>query len=74
MYTAAVTLATMNEPVMVPPEIAQDDDEMRPAVPFSVQVESAGANPEPDTETVDPAELEVGLSAIEGLLTIEVVV
>jgi hypothetical protein len=31
-------------------------------------------NPEPDTLTVDPAEVEMRLSAIEGLLTIAVVV
>lgn len=71
-YTAGFTLATMNEPVMVPPEIAQDGDEMEPVVPFIVQVESAEANPEPATETVTPAEADEGLSAIVGLVTIKV--
>lgn len=72
MYTAAVTLATMNEPAMVPPEIAQDGDEMEPVVTVIVQVESAEANPEPDTETVTPAEADEGLSVIVGLVTVKV--
>jgi hypothetical protein len=73
-YTAGFTLATMNEPVMVPPEIAQDGDEMGPVVPFIVQVESAEANPEPDTETVTPAGADEGLSVIVGLAMAKVAV
>jgi hypothetical protein len=42
--------------------------------PENEQPMSPVEKPEPDTETVDPAEVEMGLSAIEGLLTIEVVV
>jgi hypothetical protein len=72
VYTAAVTLATVNEPVTVPPEIAQDDDEVKPRVSFNVQVESAGANPEPDTETVTPADADGGLTVIVGLVTVKV--
>ena len=62
----------MNETVSVPPEIAQDGDEMEPVVPFIVQVESAEANPEPDTEMVTPAEADVGLSVIVGVVTVKV--
>jgi hypothetical protein len=43
-------------------------------LPENEQPTSPVENPEPDTWTIDPAELEIGLSAIEGLLTIEVVV
>jgi hypothetical protein len=68
-YTAGFTLTTMKEPVMVPPEIAHDGDEM---VPVIVQVESADANPEPNTETVSPAEADEGLSVMMGLVTIKV--
>jgi len=57
---------------MVPSEIVQDGDEMEPVVPVIVQVESAEANPEPDTETVTPAEADEGLSIIVGLVTAKV--
>jgi hypothetical protein len=41
--------------------------------PDSKQVASPFEKPEPDTTTVDPAEAEVGLSEIEGVTTLEVV-
>jgi hypothetical protein len=62
----------MNEPLMVPPEIAQEGDEMGSVVPVIVQVESAEVNPEPDTEMVSPAEADEGSSVIVGLVTVKV--
>jgi len=44
---------------------------MEPVVLFIVQVESAEANPEPDTETVTPAEADEGSSVIVGLVTVK---
>ena len=67
VYTAAATLATTKEPVTLPAEIEQDCDEIELPEPVIVQVESPGANPEPDTVTLAPASAELGLVVREGI-------
>ena len=64
MYAPADTLATTNEAVNVPPEIEQDEDPTAP--PEIAQEVSLVENPEPETITSNPPELEVGLSVIAG--------
>jgi hypothetical protein len=70
-YCPSGTLATTNDAVSVPPEIEQVWEAMPP--PDSKQVASTLEKPEPDTTIVDPAEAEVGLSEIEGVTMLEVV-
>ena len=68
MYTAAVTLATTNEPVMVPLETVQDGDETKLLVPVIEHVESAEAKPDPDTITLVPACAELGFRVMDGIV------
>ena len=64
---AAVTLATTNEPVIVPAEIEHAGDEMEPLLPAIVQAELVEAKPEPDTVTVAPACAELGFTVMDGV-------
>ena len=65
VYAPADTLATTNEAVNVPPEIEQVDEATAP--PVIKQEVSRVENPEPETITSNPIELEVGLSVMVGV-------
>ena len=65
MYVPADTLATTNEAVNVPPEIEQVDEATAP--PEIKQEVSLAENPEPETVSSNPTELEVGLSVMVGV-------
>jgi hypothetical protein len=65
-------LATTNVAVSVPSIIEQAD--VPTAVPDNEQPVSTREKAEPDTPTIDPAEPEIGLSVIDGMLRTVVVV
>jgi hypothetical protein len=65
VYVPADTLATTNEAVRVPPEIEHVLDPT--GLPESEQLESLDEKLEPETDTSNPTELEVGLSVIVGV-------
>jgi hypothetical protein len=75
VYTPDATLATMNEPLSVPPEIEQLSDAIT-TPPVNEQVASPDENPTPETRTVDPTVADVGLSVTdavtEGAVTVNV--
>jgi hypothetical protein len=75
VYTPDATLATMNEPLSVPPEIEQLSDPITPLLVIE-QVVSPVENPTPETRTVDPTVADVGLSVtvavVEGAVTVNV--
>ena len=60
----------MNAPVKVPPDTAQVGDAT--TLPDIEQVVSLGEKPEPETSTVDPAEVETGLRETVGTLVVVV--
>ena len=65
LYDPTAAFATLNEPVILPPETEQVSDAAAPP-PVSEQPISLSENPEPETWTVDPAAAETGLSLIVG--------
>jgi len=76
VYDSAATLATVNEPLNVPPDIEQVSDPITPLLVIE-QVVSPVENPTPETRTVDPTVADVGLSVTdggtEGAVTVNVV-
>ena len=64
MYVPGETLATTNDAVNVPPEIEHVDEATAP--PEIKQEVSLVENPEPETDSSNPTEFEVGLSVIAG--------
>jgi len=63
VYTPAATLATINEPDSVPPEIEHVCEDMPP--PVIKQALSLVEKPDPVTETVAPTGAEDGLSVMD---------